>query len=164
MVFMQTASYSYTAEPMDLSQDFAAIRWLQENVTGSPVIVEANLRDLYRWGSRMTIYTGLPGVVGWEWHQQQQRASQSPMLVTNRILEIEQFYRTVDPDQAKEFLQKYNVGYIIVGQLEREVYAGSGLDKFAQQEGLLWQKVYENADTVIYQTDCGCSVLPPVER
>ncbi len=74
MAYMQTATYAETWGTMDLGQDYRAIQWLQENVPGSAVIVEANNRALYRWGSRMTIYTGLPGVVGWEWHQQQQRA------------------------------------------------------------------------------------------
>jgi uncharacterized membrane protein len=60
---------------MDLSQDYRAIRWMQANITGSPVIVEADSPNLYHWYTRFTIYTGLPSVVGWEWHEQQQRAS-----------------------------------------------------------------------------------------
>ncbi|MEN6394765.1 MAG: DUF2298 domain-containing protein, partial [Anaerolineaceae bacterium] len=151
MVFMKYATYDERWGTMDLSQDYRAIRWMQENVPGSPVIVEANLRDLYRWGSRFTIYTGLPGVVGWEWHQQQQRALLPSSWVSDRITEIEQFYTTTDVQQAVNFLKKYNVKYIILGQQERGLYPGSGLDKFETANGALWKDVYRDGATVIYQ-------------
>jgi len=151
MAYMARSQYADEWGVMDLSEDYRAIRWLQENVKGSPVIVEANLRNLYRWGSRYTIYTGLPGVVGWEWHQQQQRTVVPGNWVSNRIMEIDNFYLTIDIDQAAAFLRKYNVQYIIVGQQERGHYPGPGLEKFDQGNGSLWQEVYRDGDTVIYQ-------------
>ncbi|UCH58908.1 MAG: glycosyltransferase family 39 protein [Anaerolineales bacterium] len=151
MAFMAYASYTDTWGPMDLSQDYQAIRWMQENVSGSPVIVEANLRELYRWGSRFSIYTGLPGVVGWEWHQQQQRALLPGGWVSDRIAEIDQFYTTTDPQEAIRFLRKYDVRYIVLGQQERGHYPGPGLAKFPALEGSLWQAVYQDRDTIIYR-------------
>jgi YYY domain-containing protein len=136
---------------MDLSQDYRAIRWMQENIQGSPVIVEANSRDLYRWYSRFTIYTGLPGVVGWEWHQQQQRALLPPEWVTKRITDIKQFYNTVDTDLTRQFLNLYHVRYIVVGQLEEVTYPGQGLDKFPAFNGILWNQVYHDENTTIYE-------------
>jgi YYY domain-containing protein len=151
MTYMAYATYSDEWGAMDLSQDYRAIRWMQQNVAGSPVIVEANLRNLYRWGSRFSIYTGLPGVVGWEWHQQQQRAVNPAIWVTQRILEVDEFYQTTDLKRALDFLRKYNVRYIIVGQQERGHYPGPGLDKFEAADGSLWREVYRDGDTVIYQ-------------
>lgn len=151
MAYMETSRYIEVFGEMDLGQDYRAIRWMQENVQGSPVIVEANTRDLYRWGSRFSIYTGLPGVVGWEWHQQQQRALYPAHWVTERIFEIEQFYRTTDLSAAADFLRKYDVRYIVLGQYERGLYNGPGLDKFAAANGSLWREVYREADTVIYE-------------
>ncbi|HEX2981162.1 MAG TPA: DUF2298 domain-containing protein, partial [Anaerolineaceae bacterium] len=157
MAYMQVAEYTDDWGAMQLSQDYAAIRWLQENVIGSPVIVEANLRNLYRWGSRMTVYTGLPGVVGWEWHEQQQRAVLTDPWVSNRVFEVGSFYQTTDVEAAKAFLQKYNVEYIIFGQQERGLYPGAGMDKFEQYDGVYWREVYNQGDTVIYQVDCNCA-------
>jgi len=105
----------------------------------------------YQWGNRFTIYTGLPGVVGWSWHERQQRALLPSEIVTNRIADIATFYTTTDPQTAEKFLEQYNVKYIIVGQLERIEYPGSGLEKFAQLDGKLWQKVYDQAGTQIYE-------------
>jgi YYY domain-containing protein len=151
MEFMKYATYLDEWGEMDLSQDYEAIRWLQENVEGSPTIVEANLRNLYRWGSRYSIYTGLPGIVGWEWHQQQQRSLFPGSWVTERIFEVDEIYQTSDPARALEILRKYNVQFIILGQQERGHYAGPGLDKFEEQDGILWDEVFRFKNTVIYQ-------------
>ncbi|MBU2611831.1 MAG: hypothetical protein KJ606_12930, partial [Chloroflexi bacterium] len=113
----------------------------------------------YRWGTRFTIYTGLPGVVGWNWHQRQQRALMSNW-VWERVAEIANFYTTTDPAAAQAFLKKYNVRYIIVGQLERAAYIGEGLLKFDWLNGQLWQEVYRDGQTVIYEVPEGYEVLP----
>ena len=151
MAFMQYATFYELGYDMDLSQDHAAIRWMQENVNGSPVIVEANSGRLYQWFSRFTIYTGLPGVLGWDNHQRQQRALLPPDWVNTRLAEINQFYLTTSEQEAQAFLQKYDVRYIILGQLERINYPGEGLDKFPAYEGYLWRLVYQDRDTEIYQ-------------
>jgi uncharacterized membrane protein len=151
MDFMKYATYEESGVNMNLSQDYRAIRWMQENIPGSPVIVEANSGNLYRWYTRYTIYTGLPGVVGWEWHQQQQRALLPSNWVSDRLDEINQFYLTIAPEEARLFLIKYDVHYIVVGQLEKATYPGPGLDKFPQLEGILWHTIYHDQDTTIYE-------------
>jgi len=153
MTFMKYATYQDFGVEMDLSQDYRAILWMQENVTGSPVIVEANVFE-YRWGTRFTIYTGLPGVVGWNWHQRQQRVLASNTVI-QRVEEVAAFYRTPDPFEAANFLKKFNVRYIILGQLEWAEYrdvetADAGLLKFDRYNGILWNEVYREGQTIIY--------------
>ncbi len=70
--------------------------------------------------------------------------------VAARGQEGQQFYRTTDLTGAKAFLEKYDVRYIVVGQLERN-YFPEGLAKFDEQDGKLWQMVYHDSDTTIYQ-------------
>ena len=62
MAFMQTSTYPDEGGIVQLGEEYAVIRWLQENISGTPVIVEAST-PLYRWGSRICIYTGLPTVI-----------------------------------------------------------------------------------------------------
>jgi YYY domain-containing protein len=150
MAYMKYATYHDFDTALDLNQDYEAIRWLQENVEGSPVIVEAHVVE-YHWGTRYTIYTGLPGVVGWNWHQRQQRTTVSHEWVFDRVDAVHNFYQTTDLNVAVDFLKEYDVRYVILGQLERAEYPGPGLDKFAAQEGNLWRQVYNQQDTVIYE-------------
>ncbi len=149
ITYMKYAQYADYGVTMNLVQDYQAIRWMQDNVQGSPVIVEANCPE-YRWCTRFTIYTGLPGVVGWNWHERQQRTSMT-QLVESRVSEVDEFYMSSDVQAALAFLKKYNVKYIVVGQLERAEYGPPGLYKFEQQNGKLWHSVYRDGDTVIYQ-------------
>jgi len=150
MAFMLTSEYPDEGGVVDLAQDYRAIRWVQENIPGTPVIVEAST-PLYRWGSRFSIYTGLPTVLGWDWHQTQQRGFSPVSEIAIRRDAIQMFYLMDDPQLAKDFLQEYRVEYIVVGQLERNYYPGAGLAKFERLNGDLWQEVYRDGQTVIYQ-------------
>ena len=93
----------------------------------------------------------MPGVLGWNWHQRQQRGFLAYNGIASRLTEIPYFYQTTVVEDALEFLKKYRVAYIIVGQLERIYYPGEGLNKFEQYDGVYWREVYRFADTVIYQ-------------
>ncbi|PWH16613.1 MAG: hypothetical protein DDG60_03795 [Anaerolineae bacterium] len=148
MEFMRFSTY-WDQQEMTLREDYEAIRWMQDNIKGTPVIVEANTPE-YRWGTRYTIYTGLPGVIGWNWHQRQQRALFPPNWVTDRVDAVRFFYETTSGEYAREFLAKYNVEYIVVGQLER-IYHPNGIEKFERLSGVLWKKIYENGQTAIYE-------------
>jgi uncharacterized membrane protein len=108
-------------QAIPLAEDSDAIRWMQENVEGSPVLVEANLPP-YQWGSRFTIYTGLPGVLGWDWHQRQQRLEAGDAQITQRENQISDFYLTQSSSDALAFLKMYDVRYVVVGRLERVEY------------------------------------------
>jgi uncharacterized membrane protein len=54
-----------------------------------------------------------------------------------------------DSDEALAMLEKYNVEYIYVGQLERKHYGTESLAKFASQPER-YKLVYENAEVSIY--------------
>ena len=150
MTYMAYSRYLDGDNDLILLEDYKAIKWMQENVEGSPTIVEANATE-YKWGSRFTIYTGLPGVVGWNWHQRQQRAVAPSEWVSDRVAAIGAFYNTTQLREAQEFLERFDVKYIVVGQLERAYYEEAGLNKFPTQNGVLWEEVYRDGGTVIYK-------------
>jgi uncharacterized membrane protein len=52
---------------------------------------------------------------------------------------------------ALQFLHQYDAEYIILGQTERGLYPGPGLDKFEAMNGVLWQRVYQEKEMAIYQ-------------
>lgn len=150
MKYMETSQFAVNGIVMDLGQDYRAIQWMQENVQGSPVILEAQAYEYY-WGNRYTIYTGLPGVVGWNYHQRQQRAVLRNNAVQERVDEVNAFYLSLDPEFITNYLDKYNIEYIIVGQQEQAFYPAETLEKFETYDGTLWDEVYSEADTVIYK-------------
>jgi YYY domain-containing protein len=128
--------------------DYAAIRWLLENVHGSPVILEASIPE-YRWGSRIAKYTGLPAVLGWRWHQAQQRGTYAP-LVDQRLRDVQTMFNDPSPSRVLPLLEKYRVRYIYVGDLERGYYSRSGLAKFDQMTDSL-RPVYQQDGVTIYE-------------
>jgi YYY domain-containing protein len=128
--YMKYATYAYGGTLIPLAGDHAIITWLQDNVRGTPVILEAQLPE-YQLGSRIVSNTGLPTVLGYRYHQSQQR-SLEPMgtLIWGRVGNIASAYNTTDYDTVRAILRHYNVEYIIVGGLERAVYKPEGLQKF----------------------------------
>jgi uncharacterized membrane protein len=101
---------------------------------------------------RVATYTGLPIVVGYPWHQHQQRSFLKVDLVGQRERDVDQLYGTPDPWSAKAVLDRYDVSYVYVGDLERITYDPLGIDKFAKmvEIGLL-RPVYTNEGVTIYE-------------
>jgi len=151
VTYMDYAHFSDNGADLNLSHDYLAIRWLQDNVKGSPVVLDGVPAGIqYAWYSRISIYTGLPAVVGWQWHEEQQRTVLPDGTVAARGLEAQDIYRTQDLGKVTAFLKKYNVRYIVVGELER-LHFPEGIAKFEQQDGKLWKSVYHAGDTAIYE-------------
>ena len=127
------------------------MRWLLDNVVGTPVILEGHTPE-YRWGGRYSINTGLPAVLGWNWHQRQQRAAADDQEVWQRANEVGRIYDTERVEEAETLLSRYDVRYIIVGPLERIYYRAAGLTKFDQMaaQGRL-DVVFDNDEVIIYQ-------------
>jgi YYY domain-containing protein len=149
MLYMQEATYNENNQELVLRWDREAIQWMRENVKGSPVIMEGNT-GLYRWGNRYSIYTGLPTIIGWDWHTKQQYSLLPGDLIDFRIGLVKEFYNTTDQTRALDIAHRYDVSYVIVGGLERAVYDGNGLGKFDQARDI-WDLVYKNEQVKIYQ-------------
>jgi uncharacterized membrane protein len=139
-------------QTIPLAGDYAAIRWIQDTIAGSPVILEGLGYREYLWGNRVSIYTGLPAVVGWRWHQVQQRTALPDSMVDWRRGDVDECYNTVDVARAQEILSRYGVRYIYVGEYERAYYDPAGLSKFdvMAAEGLL-HVVYGAQGVRIYE-------------
>ena len=149
--YMDNAVYRKDAVEIELRHDEVGIEWLRDNVVGSPTIVEASW-GLYTWAQRVSIYTGLPTVIGWDWHQTQQRFDYSYDVVRRRN-DVIDFYSTRATSSAVDFLERYGVKYVYVGELERQVYPESGIDKFDDMEHLGVRKVFESGEVSIYEYD-----------
>lgn len=100
-------------------EDAAAIRWLNENVEGNPVVLEAN-GDSYSDYCRVSAMTGLPTVLGWYVHEWLWRGDTADL--NEKSAEIQTIYTSGDREAVEELLEKYEVEYIFVGSCEREKY------------------------------------------
>ncbi|MCI0398359.1 MAG: DUF2298 domain-containing protein [Chloroflexi bacterium] len=153
MAFMEVTTYNDRGQTVELDYDYDALQWIQRNIEGSPVIAEANDGTAYRSvGNRVAMYTGLPTIIGWDWHQRQQRAVVPGAMVPNRITDITNLYNTLDTAEALAIIEKYEVKYIYAGQLEWIYYNPEGLLKFDRmvEQGLL-REVYRNGGVSIYE-------------
>ncbi len=148
--FMEKAVYVDRSQEFPLVYDSLAMGWLEQHVSGSPVVAEVNTSPtLYGWGDRYAMFTGNPTVIGWSWHEQQQRPVDAA-LIARRIAAIQLAYSTTVPTLAYQIFHQYGVDYFVVGPLER-AYFPAGQQKWDQGRDRLWDTVYENPGVVIYR-------------
>jgi uncharacterized membrane protein len=129
----------------DQPDEYAAIMWLRENVSGAPVLVEAVGGAYSPDYARVSAETGIPAVLGWANHEYQWRGTTSEPA--EREQAIAQIYNNTDWLTVSELLIKYNVEYVYVGRTEQTDYAPEGLAKFAQYMDV----AYQNNSVVIYR-------------
>ncbi len=124
-----------------------AIAWLSANVRGRPVIVEATGGSYRQEFGRVSSMTGLPTLLGWEFHEQQWRGTFA--FAGPRKPDIDAIYRSPNDQEVLAILAKYGARYVFVGRTERDVYApqGADLSRFAR----FMDPVFQSGDVTIYQ-------------
>ncbi len=122
--------------------DLLAIKWLNQNIKRQPIILEA-VGESYSDYARISSNTGLPTVMGWPVHEWLWRGS--PDEGTKRSEDVKTIYETGDIEQTKELLKKYNISYVIIGDLEKQKYPNININKFYQ----LGNTVFNQGSTII---------------
>jgi YYY domain-containing protein len=137
-------------------EDRRVIEWFNDEVPGSPVIAEASIDQYWCAGSRIAIHTGLPVVVGWPWHEVQQRDWTD---IHERQETLRTLYTSTDIAQKEAILERYRVEYVIVGDLERNYPTNNchstdnaaGVEAFQSMVGTSLEVAFQAGDTVVYQ-------------
>jgi uncharacterized membrane protein len=146
-------------DTINFAEDRAVIDWFNANVAGTPVIAEAAFGPYRCNGSRISIATGLPAVIGWVNHQTQQRDADD--LVT-RERDLQTLYTDPDVAEKREIIARYGIEYIVVGELERLhpridgsncVPDGSvaGIQSFDEMVGSMLRVAFRSGSTVVYR-------------
>lgn len=127
----------------DYPEEYAAIDWLNRNVTGNPVIVEAVRGSFAYEYARVSSRTGLPAVMGWTGHEGQWHGLYTE--IEEREEDVNLLYAGSIQD-AQQVMAKYGVTYVFVGYLERAEF-GDGVQKFSR----FMDEVFHQGNTVIYK-------------
>jgi YYY domain-containing protein len=153
MKFMTVARANEQGQEYSFRDEYDALIWMQDNIQGTPVVAESAAAPEYRsLRNRVPMYTGLPAIIGYNYHQKQQRSILGGEVVDRRVADVNLLFTTIDANQAWSLIQKYGVGYVIVGYPERLYYPAQGIAKFDQMvsAGLL-RVVYKNDHVTLYQ-------------
>ena len=129
--------------------EYDAIMWLQNNTTGSPVVLEATGGAYSEYG-RVAANTGLPTVLGWANHQFQWRGSDTPEPGAREPI-IREIYSRPFWENTDFFLNEYDVEYIYVGGLEVSSYGVEGVLPGKEKFDAQLEVAYENNSVTIYR-------------
>lgn len=131
-----------------MPEDGALIEWLNTEIpkVSQPVVLEAN-GDSYTTANRISAFTGLPTVAGWTVHEWLWRGGYES--IDGRSKEVKSFYESGDLKQMNEFLNKYQIKYVVVGNQERERYPNINESALMQ----IGKVVFDQGRTKLYQVN-----------
>lgn len=132
-----------------ISDDAAAIRWLNDNVEGQPIILEASGDSYQDYDNRVSAMTGLPTVLGryvheWLWRNDLEEENQ-------RKEDVQTIYTSSNADQIKSLIEKYKISYLFIGSCEYEKYGEINSELLAS----IGKVVFRQSETTIIEVSNG---------
>ena len=139
------------------------INWFNTKVSGSPVICEA-YGDSYTDSCITSAYTGLPTVFGWQTHEwlwrfhgivneETDTLESDPdrdvwkLYITPRHTDIDIIYWSEYPADVQSLVNKYQIEYIIIGDIERYKYGYDNSEVFS----MIGSVVFQYEDLRVYK-------------
>lgn len=137
---------------LDGKQDFyvyspdemTAAAWLEQAPLGIMAEAVADTGGSYTTYNLISTFSGMPTVLGWIGHESQWRGGYEE--IGSRQNDLVELYSTANWQRAKDVIDRYNIRYIVVGELERQTYAVE-VTKFENN----LQKVLDTNSVDIYE-------------
>ena len=124
-------------------QDYDAILWIQKNIKGQPILLEAQ-GDSYTDYERISANTGIPTPLGWTVHEWLWRGNYS--FPQSRLDDIKTLYEG-SLSQTIPLIKKYKIDYIYLGDMERTKYPLVNENKFSN----LGKVVFKKGNSYLYK-------------
>lgn len=119
--------------------DAMGIAWLDKHAAPEDIVAEA-AGDSYEYSARISALTGLTTPLGWEGHEKVWRPDDE--AISEVSADLKEMYE--NPERTILLMDKYNVKYLFVGEVEREKYQVS-----LPEEGI--ERVFSVPGCRIYQ-------------
>jgi YYY domain-containing protein len=125
-------------------EEWQALTWLRRYAAGSPVVAEA-AGPTYREYARVAMYTGLPSVLGWDYHLAQQGRPQAE--IERRKASLKALFTGVAAPATFRAAREYGINLAYVGGVERSDFGSRAHEAFAPH----LPAVFASGRTAIYE-------------
>jgi YYY domain-containing protein len=130
-------------------EESAVFEWLNSTVSGLPTLAEA-FGPSYQDFSRGAMFTGLPIVIGWDYHVSQRGRPWRD--IERRKADVARLYRSEDREEIARILKHYRIRYVLSASKETETYGSGHRSRFVS-----WPELFRTArqwgDAFLYETD-----------
>ncbi len=100
--------------------DYEAIQWIKQNIDRDAIILEKT-NGSFTPSGRISVFTANSTVLGWHGHEWLWRAEpdySAPEMLNQRWSDIFTIYTSNNRDEVMSLIEKYNISYIYIGNLE----------------------------------------------
>jgi uncharacterized membrane protein len=131
--------HKYSPELLEL------IQYLNSNKKPNQVIWEGTGEKSYLNSNFVSVFTGIPTVFGYPYHQFTWRATKN--LIENvyeRQIDTKEFFTGDNFEMSKNLVKKYSVDYVVISKSEKELYKNNLKEEKLKKLG---EVVFEKGDT-----------------
>ena len=125
----------------------AAADWIAQNTAPGTVVLEGKGSSYHAAHNRISTTTGRPTLLGWDGHQAQWRGEAYGAMAHGRPEAIERIYRTGTSEEILATLTEWNIGFVVIGPSEVELY-GISESRIAELRRVL-EPVFVSGQVVI---------------
>ncbi len=140
----------------NLPDDYEAIQWIKENIDRDAIILEKS-DGSYTISTRISAFTANATVLAWQAHEWVWRANPDysmPEELAIRWNDIYQIYTSQDKDYVKSLIEKYNISYIYIGNVEYSGYTNTDFSVLLSLGDIVYKKDENYVMSPVYIVKC----------
>lgn len=109
--------------------EFEAINWIKEYTTPNSIILEA-IKDGEPFCGRISGYSNRLNLINWPHIQKNLYDKKTQKIIATKTADIHFIYEEPDKTKVLPIIDNYNISYIFVGEVEKELYTPESLTGF----------------------------------